>query len=60
MDWLLVIVILSTPGQPAAPMGLMADRRACAIAGAGMVHVLARANPGMTFGWRCLPPGVSS
>ena len=50
MDWLLIIVILSAPGQPAHPVGLMSDQRACAVAGAGMTHILAQANPGLAFG----------
>lgn len=59
MDWLLTIVFLSIPGEPALTVGHMLDARTCRIAGGGMAQVLQAANPGQSIGWRCRHRGVA-
>ncbi len=50
----LLVLMFSFGGQSQQqPVGLMLDREACVIAGAGMKAVLEGANPGLRVEWLC-------
>jgi hypothetical protein len=58
MKWVLILTMGYPQGEPAStPFGVMEDRRACVIAGAGAARILAEANPGLLVGWTCIPQG---
>jgi hypothetical protein len=54
-----LILTLSAPGYATetVPVGMMINHQSCAVAGAGMKHVLESATPGITIAWTCLPKG---
>lgn len=59
MKFALVLIILFPDGSTEIlPWAETPDERACTIAGAGSVMIMANANPGHAFGYRCDPVEV--
>lgn len=54
MDWLLILTLTMGGEQAVMPVGQMADKRTCTIAGAGMAQILEAANPGLAVAFTCL------
>jgi hypothetical protein len=60
-SWYLILT-LALPGQEpqAVAVGVLINRQACAVAGAGMVHVLTQATPEAQISWACIPAGEAA
>lgn len=61
MNWLLTVWLITADGQVhSAPVGLMADRDVCNVAGQGIEMVLLAEDPRVVVMWQCNPTGAAT
>lgn len=54
MEWLLILTLTVGGATERMPVGVMVSAEACALAGAGMVAALRRANPDADIHAQCV------
>jgi hypothetical protein len=60
-NWSLILFLTMPDAAPiAVHVGVMINREACNVAGAGMVHVLTTATPEAQMTWACVPAGEAA